>query len=268
MWQDFCQITKHHIHTPGDDFRNGGRPTTKGHMHHANARHIGELRSPKLIGTANARRPIGELVRIGTSVINYLLHGGEGCFGGNVEQIIQASDDDALRQIPIRVEIQRNPRHDHGSGCNAHGLQQQRITIRPRGGDRGRPAAAAARGAGIDDAAALEEEDDDAALISPRQSRRVLDEARAQMAELAAEAAGGALGTEDFVEREAVGGDEVEVTRLRGGRERSIGQALKGAELGAFWKYRVGDYRIISSIEDRALRILVVRVGNLCEVYR
>ncbi len=49
---------------------------------------------------------------------------------------------------------------------------------------------------------------------------------------------------------------------------RSIGQALKGAELGAFWKYRVGDYRIISSIEDRALRILVVRVGNLCEVYR
>ncbi len=49
---------------------------------------------------------------------------------------------------------------------------------------------------------------------------------------------------------------------------RSIGQALKGAELGAFWKYRVGDYRIISSIEDRALRILVLRVGNRREVYR
>ncbi len=49
---------------------------------------------------------------------------------------------------------------------------------------------------------------------------------------------------------------------------RSIGQALKGAELGAFWKYRVGDYRIISSIEDGALRILVVRVGNRREVYR
>ena len=50
--------------------------------------------------------------------------------------------------------------------------------------------------------------------------------------------------------------------------QRSIGQALKGAELGAFWKSRVGDYRIISSIEGRALRILVVRVGNLREVYR
>lgn len=47
---------------------------------------------------------------------------------------------------------------------------------------------------------------------------------------------------------------------------RSIGQALKGAELGAFWKYRVGDYRIISSIEDRALKILVVRVGNRREL--
>ena len=35
---------------------------------------------------------------------------------------------------------------------------------------------------------------------------------------------------------------------------RSIGEALKGSKLGAFWKYRVGDYRIISSIEDGALR--------------
>lgn len=49
---------------------------------------------------------------------------------------------------------------------------------------------------------------------------------------------------------------------------RSIGEALKGDKLGAFWKYRVGDYRIISSIEDGALRILVVRVGNRREVYR
>jgi len=49
---------------------------------------------------------------------------------------------------------------------------------------------------------------------------------------------------------------------------RSIGEALKGSKLGEFWKYRVGDYRIISSIEDSALRILVVRVGNRREVYR
>jgi mRNA interferase RelE/StbE len=49
---------------------------------------------------------------------------------------------------------------------------------------------------------------------------------------------------------------------------RSIGEALKGARLGEFWKYRVGDYRIISSIEDDILRILVVRIGNRREVYR
>ncbi|MDP2878124.1 MAG: type II toxin-antitoxin system RelE/ParE family toxin [Sulfuricella sp.] len=49
---------------------------------------------------------------------------------------------------------------------------------------------------------------------------------------------------------------------------RSIGEALKGASLGAFWKYRVGDYRIVCAIEDDALRVLVVRVGNRREVYR
>lgn len=49
---------------------------------------------------------------------------------------------------------------------------------------------------------------------------------------------------------------------------RSVGEALKGSTLGAFWKYRVGDYRIIASIEDGALRVLVVRVGNRREVYR
>ncbi len=49
---------------------------------------------------------------------------------------------------------------------------------------------------------------------------------------------------------------------------RSIGEALKGSSLGEFWKYRVGDYRIIAHIEDDALRILVVKIGNRREVYR
>lgn len=49
---------------------------------------------------------------------------------------------------------------------------------------------------------------------------------------------------------------------------RSIGEALKGSKLGEFWKYRVGDYRIISHIEDSVLRILVVKIGNRREVYR
>ena len=43
---------------------------------------------------------------------------------------------------------------------------------------------------------------------------------------------------------------------------RSIGEALKGSKLGEFWKYRIGDYRVIARIEDAALRVLVVRVGS------
>jgi mRNA interferase RelE/StbE len=49
---------------------------------------------------------------------------------------------------------------------------------------------------------------------------------------------------------------------------RSIGEALKGSELGDLWKYRVGDYRIIANIEDRRICIVIVRVGNRREVYR
>ncbi len=49
---------------------------------------------------------------------------------------------------------------------------------------------------------------------------------------------------------------------------RSIGEALKGAKLGSLWKYRVGDYRLICNIEDGALRVLVVKIGNRREVYR
>ena len=49
---------------------------------------------------------------------------------------------------------------------------------------------------------------------------------------------------------------------------RSIGAALKGSVLGDFWKYRVGDYRIIAEIQDKTLRIYVVEIGNRKEVYR
>ena len=49
---------------------------------------------------------------------------------------------------------------------------------------------------------------------------------------------------------------------------RSIGEALKGSKLGEFWKYRVGDYRIVAKIEDKAVCVLVVKIGNTREVYR
>lgn len=49
---------------------------------------------------------------------------------------------------------------------------------------------------------------------------------------------------------------------------RSIGEALKGSRFKSLWKYRVGDYRIITSIEDNVSRILVVKIGDRKEVYR
>ena len=48
---------------------------------------------------------------------------------------------------------------------------------------------------------------------------------------------------------------------------RSIGEALTGSRFGSLWKYRVGDYRIIGSIEDKELKILVIKIGNRKEVY-
>jgi mRNA interferase RelE/StbE len=49
---------------------------------------------------------------------------------------------------------------------------------------------------------------------------------------------------------------------------RSIGGALQGKVLGEFWKYRVGDYRLIAKIEDDRLVILVLRLGHRRETYR
>ena len=49
---------------------------------------------------------------------------------------------------------------------------------------------------------------------------------------------------------------------------RSIGEALSGNKLGAYWKYRVGDWRIICDIQDQRIVVRVLRIGNRREVYR
>ncbi|MBK6597472.1 MAG: type II toxin-antitoxin system RelE/ParE family toxin [Proteobacteria bacterium] len=49
---------------------------------------------------------------------------------------------------------------------------------------------------------------------------------------------------------------------------RVLGAPLKGDELGQYWKYRIGDYRVIAQIRDREVRILVVRIGHRRDVYR
>lgn len=49
---------------------------------------------------------------------------------------------------------------------------------------------------------------------------------------------------------------------------RSIGEALRGKDFGDFWKYRVGNWRIIADLDDGVLLVTVVRIGNRREVYR
>ena len=49
---------------------------------------------------------------------------------------------------------------------------------------------------------------------------------------------------------------------------RSIGKVLTGPKLGTYWRYRVGDYRIICNIQDGQLCVLVIEIGNRKEIYR
>ncbi|SPJ15617.1 putative toxin [Syntrophobacter sp. SbD2] len=49
---------------------------------------------------------------------------------------------------------------------------------------------------------------------------------------------------------------------------RSIGSALQGPKFGEFWKYRVGDWRLICKIEDEYLRVLVLRIRHRNTAYR
>jgi mRNA interferase RelE/StbE len=48
---------------------------------------------------------------------------------------------------------------------------------------------------------------------------------------------------------------------------RQIGARLQGT-LSEFWKYRVGDYRLICSLENDQLVVLVLRIGHRREVYK
>lgn len=48
---------------------------------------------------------------------------------------------------------------------------------------------------------------------------------------------------------------------------RGTGKALTGPQLGVYWRYRVGDYRIICEIQDSGPCVLVIEVGNRRDIY-
>ncbi|WP_019868307.1 type II toxin-antitoxin system RelE family toxin [Methylovulum miyakonense] len=51
------------------------------------------------------------------------------------------------------------------------------------------------------------------------------------------------------------------------GNPRACGKALQG-QLAGYWRYRVGDYRIICQIKDGELLILAIEIGHRKGIYR
>lgn len=48
---------------------------------------------------------------------------------------------------------------------------------------------------------------------------------------------------------------------------RTLGSALTGDHAG-YWRWRIGDYRVVARVEDERVVIIVVRVAHRREVYR
>ena len=48
---------------------------------------------------------------------------------------------------------------------------------------------------------------------------------------------------------------------------REYGKPLKG-RLAGFWRYQIGDYRLIADIQDNIFTIWVMKVGHRREIYR
>ena len=48
---------------------------------------------------------------------------------------------------------------------------------------------------------------------------------------------------------------------------REIGESLKG-NLREFWRYRVGDYRLLCRLEDGVVTVFVVHIGHRRAVYK
>ena len=49
---------------------------------------------------------------------------------------------------------------------------------------------------------------------------------------------------------------------------RSAGKNLVGPRMGSYWRYRVGDLRVVCDIQDQIVVILVIEIGHRRDVYR
>ncbi|MGH9416663.1 MAG: type II toxin-antitoxin system RelE family toxin [Terriglobales bacterium] len=57
--------------------------------------------------------------------------------------------------------------------------------------------------------------------------------------------------------------------RISGSEDpRRLGHALRGPKLGSLWRYRIGDYRLLCSLEDARCVVLALRAGHRRHIYR
>jgi mRNA interferase RelE/StbE len=54
---------------------------------------------------------------------------------------------------------------------------------------------------------------------------------------------------------------------LSAGDPRSFGEPLRD-RLKGYWRWRVGDYRVIAEVDGAKLLVLVITVGHRREIYR
>jgi mRNA interferase RelE/StbE len=54
---------------------------------------------------------------------------------------------------------------------------------------------------------------------------------------------------------------------IASGNPRQFGKSLSG-DMGEFWSYRIGDYRIVALIEDKRLVIVLISIGHRRDTYR
>ena len=59
----------------------------------------------------------------------------------------------------------------------------------------------------------------------------------------------------------------IEKNLLNTSDPKQHGKALSGT-LSQYWRYRVGDYRILAEINDTEVVIIIIEIGHRREIYR
>ena len=61
--------------------------------------------------------------------------------------------------------------------------------------------------------------------------------------------------------------DYLEGRVAQSGDPRTAGHALSGP-LAGLWRYRIGNYRVMCDLQDKVLRVLILRIARRDQAYR